>query len=667
MLLTDNITLSTVFNGEPGLDAPIYRNRGAWIQGEVYQYGGPGQKYIDMVSHYGSLFSAKRSEAGTTSPPNIPIDSTFWQVVIEKGYIDSNLNNWILDGGIVSVGRSGLRKATGTNDAFEGGAKLTDSYRNNSFIAFSFTDNSSLATIGLSTTSTPAYGFSFNKGNVSYIIDGVMEESIISYVPTDVFAVSYNSNSVIFYQNGEEKRVVTGVTGYALFTFSASIATITSYPLITGIRLSTFVPYIDWVQEWDSNKVIIGEKEILTPKLFAGVNNPKEDGSSSLTGVALGIGVNGIFDGTVGIAGYNDNEQTFLIGTNGTVKFGRDGSLFTIDEKGNAYIKNLNASEIKSGRLSGGLIDAKGITVLDGNNQETLVISGDGSVLLRGEIKSMDYIGDDKSGYALLADGRAILNNATVRGTVDLPRAGITNDGDLDTSVRIWAGANYAGRDKANFKVTQNGDMFALKGTFGGKVAAEEVHTGTIHMKEGEFSITNSTTVPSETNPIEVRTITPFVGETTYIQFSKTQSIINSDLIFGSESSIKMKYLNNEKEFNMYNTKFSNTGAGIKVSIDSSNDWKTGFSIQSQIPSQNASLSFGYSTSESWTNTMIVTHHGTKGVNRYGDICFRRLETRDDIDVSIEGSLQVRTSLSSNIQSIEMRSVTNEGWGFYVV
>jgi len=58
-------------------------------------------------------------------------------------------------------------------------------------------------------------------------------------------------------------------------------------------------------------------------------------------------------------------------------------------------------------------------------------------------------------GYGLFSD------NAYLTGRVVLPSAGMTNEGALSSSVRIYAGDTYANRATAKFRVTQNGDLTA--------------------------------------------------------------------------------------------------------------------------------------------------------------------------------------------------------------
>lgn len=83
---------------------------------------------------------------------------------------------------------------------------------------------------------------------------------------------------------------------------------------------------LDWVTDWDSSKVLVRDTEVLTPKLFAGTYDEKND---SITGVAIGTDV--LNDGQVqGITAWQDNEVTFLLGTDGSLlvgnPFDEDGS-----------------------------------------------------------------------------------------------------------------------------------------------------------------------------------------------------------------------------------------------------------------------------------------------------------------------------------------------------
>lgn len=96
------------------------------------------------------------------------------------------------------------------------------------------------------------------------------------------------------------------------------------------IVVSKDVSGLDWVTDWDSSKVLIRDTEVLTPKLFAGTYNANTD---SITGVAIGTDV--LNDGQVqGITAWQDNEVTFLLGTDGSLLIGNP---FDVDGSGLSY------------------------------------------------------------------------------------------------------------------------------------------------------------------------------------------------------------------------------------------------------------------------------------------------------------------------------------------
>lgn len=87
---------------------------------------------------------------------------------------------------------------------------------------------------------------------------------------------------------------------------------------------------LDWVHEWDSTKVDIRDNVVLTPKLFAGSYDQDND---LITGVAIGQDmINNGHD--IGIAGYQNNEVSFLLDTDGTLMVGNP---FAEDSTGMYY------------------------------------------------------------------------------------------------------------------------------------------------------------------------------------------------------------------------------------------------------------------------------------------------------------------------------------------
>ena len=75
---------------------------------------------------------------------------------------------------------------------------------------------------------------------------------------------------------------------------------------------------LDWIADWDSTKVSIRDQEVLTPKIFAGTY---DEASDSVTGVAIGSDI--LNDGqTIGVAGYQNNQVSFLLDTDGSLIIG---------------------------------------------------------------------------------------------------------------------------------------------------------------------------------------------------------------------------------------------------------------------------------------------------------------------------------------------------------
>ena len=68
-------------------------------------------------------------------------------------------------------------------------------------------------------------------------------------------------------------------------------------------------------------------------------------------------------------------------------------------------------------------------------------------------------------------------------------KAGITGEGTADTSVRMWAGATFANRANAPFRVLQDGSIHATKAYIEGEIRAEKGEfRGTVYAEDGEFN-----------------------------------------------------------------------------------------------------------------------------------------------------------------------------------
>ena len=101
------------------------------------------------------------------------------------------------------------------------------------------------------------------------------------------------------------------------------------------------------------------------------------------------------------------------------------------DVKGNkTYI---NGGMIAANSIKADKIDLlSGITVKGPDGTNTFAISTNGAVEVNGLLHSGNFDENKNTGYKISPDGTAILNQATIRGDVILPNAGMTNEYDMN-------------------------------------------------------------------------------------------------------------------------------------------------------------------------------------------------------------------------------------------
>lgn len=63
------------------------------------------------------------------------------------------------------------------------------------------------------------------------------------------------------------------------------------------------------------------------------------------------------------------------------------------------------------------------------------------------------------------------------------------------------------------------------------------------------------------------------------------------------------------------------------------------------------------------SGTLVINNDGASGSN--GDILFSKNNSNENVMVKIDGDLTIKNTISSDQHNIEMRSVANEGWGFF--
>lgn len=84
-------------------------------------------------------------------------------------------------------------------------------------------------------------------------------------------------------------------------------------------------------------------------------------------------------------------------------------------------------------------------------------------------------------------DGGLITTGSIQLGNGTTIKAGISGTGTAETDIRLWAGATYASRTTAPFRVEQSGKMYATSGAIGGWILA----TDAIYSYEGTKSTAN--------------------------------------------------------------------------------------------------------------------------------------------------------------------------------
>ena len=99
----------------------------------------------------------------------------------------------------------------------------------------------------------------------------------------------------------------------------------------------------------------------------------------------------------------------------------------TLEVDGNTKI---NGDLIANGTITGNAIRAGSFTIHNAKeNRDTFSIDSDGGVKIDGVLQSKNFDIFKNTGYRISPDGKAILNQAEIRGDIKLPNAGITNFG----------------------------------------------------------------------------------------------------------------------------------------------------------------------------------------------------------------------------------------------
>lgn len=300
----------------------------------------------------------------------------------------------------------------------------------------------------------------------------------------------------------------------------------------------------------------------------------------------------------------------------------------------------INGGMIAANTIKADKIDLlSGLTVNGADGKPVFAIGkvdgedGIGTVEINGWLHSSNYV-KGKSGYSINTDGTAEINQATIRGTLDVLDAGVTNTGTAATDVRIWAGGSYENRASAKFRVNKNGDLYATNATLAG-ILYGEIESNNLHVKDSILTIKDK------------------------VKLSETSCSFNTDVTINN----KVKYSTGNNSLELKDTNFMVNSAQASVSIDKSSGAYGGLNI---IGCSQGHHIFRGSTASDKLGTLVIDAEGNQG--QRGDFSFTRKNYAEKCKVDIDGDLTICEKINSTVQQIEMRSVKNsswDGWGFY--
>lgn len=234
--------------------------------------------------------------------------------------------------------------------------------------------------------------------------------------------------------------VLSGALTFTITTDDEFVADVTfTYSVIRETSM------LDWILDWESNKTVIGDSYLISPKIFVGKKVENAEGLKTLTGVYIGPDDTN----TAGIYGYKEGKDVFHVNAkgamlggwnvlsdcittsneNGTIRLGADGNIF--------YRTNKN-------ELVWSLFQDGSATFAKGN----VVLNSDGSAVFTGSIKaSSGNVGGWTIGENVLYNANIALNSA--KHIIGVGGANIFNVNNIKGSVQQNGGV-YMFYDNAN-------------------------------------------------------------------------------------------------------------------------------------------------------------------------------------------------------------------------
>lgn len=206
----------------------------------------------------------------------------------------------------------------------------------------------------------------------------------------------------------------------------------------------------------------------------------------------------------------------------------------------------INGGMIQTNTIKGNDLNLKGnLTVtktVDNKVINTFAIKENGDIEIDGILKSSNFSEADNTGYKISTDGKAILNQALIKGDIELPNAGITNFGGTVGNNNLFLNSNFY-KDNVLSNGTDNIHAVLIK-----------EHEGVISKYNGRILFIGSssttaigdtyiyTTLTAAVKPLATYTISfdywaasgngKFEGSSSYLRFSNGEHLhLNHPLI----------------------------------------------------------------------------------------------------------------------------------------
>ena len=223
--------------------------------------------------------------------------------------------------------------------------------------------------------------------------------------------------------------------------------------------------------------------------------------------------------------------------------------------------------------------------------------------------------------------------------------------------VRLWAGSSYELRDSAPFRVYQNGELFASKGTFSGKVVSEEVNIGKIHLHDNAIVIDNSVATLDEEG--QIYRIQPLHDSgNPHIKLDPSLAQFNVDVNLGNK--IKYKHSDNKLLMNGATLELTGPQALSKITYNPGGGATSGLNFFATA--NGGQHVIRHSSTPENAGALIFDNEGVRGTK--GDFVFTQGNLNGQVKVHIDGEANIKEKITNTKNNIEQR-YTSKGIFFY--